>query len=419
MNSGLTAQDVMLAAALIFGIATACQVVAPKLRVPALVLLLPAGFLFGLAAPQWRADVILGPAFPAVVDLIVAVILFQGGMGLTAIRLPHKDRVLVRRLIGVGAPVTGVAATLAAHVLLGLDWPIAVMLGTILIVSGPTVLNPILDFAQPNARVRGILTWEGTTLDPIGALIAVVAFQIVKASSSTSPAEAVVLFLTGVLVALVAAAIGVVIFVVGGLLARGNKTLGTQVLLGSVIVTAGLANSITDDSGLLAALIMGITAPRLARRFGASLSDATPFFDTIVSIGIGVLFVSIAALVPSPTVTTVLLPTLLVTAILMLVVRPLVVAGCTRHTDLTTNERIFIGWMDPRGIVAAATASSVGAVLVSLQIPDADQLLPAAFIVIAVTVTVYGLTAVPLARRLGIRASPDGTSTDPTTSAAD
>ena len=267
MNSGLTAQDVMLAAALIFGIATACQVVAPKLRVPALVLLLPAGFLFWARRPAVArgCDPGTGPS-RAVVDLIVAVILFQGGMGLTAIRLPTRIRVLVRRLIGVGAPVTGVAATLAAHVLLGLDWPIAVMLGTILIVSGPTVLNPILDFAQPNARVRDPHL-GGHHLDPIGALIAVVAFQIVKASSSTSPAEAVVLFLTGVLVALVAAAIGVVIFVVGGLLARGNKTLGTQVLLGSVIVTAGLANSITDDSGLLAALIMGITAPRLARRF--------------------------------------------------------------------------------------------------------------------------------------------------------
>lgn len=396
----------MLAAALIFGIATACQVVAPKLRIPALVLLLPAGFLFGWVAPQWRADVLLGPAFPAVVDLIVAVILFQGGMGLTSIRLPRRDRSLVRRLLWVGAPVTGVAATVAGHVLLGLDWPIAAMLGTILIVSGPTVVTPILDFARPDDRVRGILVWEGTILDPIGALVAVVAFQMIKASTSTSLADGVALFVGGLLVAVASAAVGVLMFVIGGHLVRGNRMLGTQVLLGSVIVTAGLANSVTDDSGLLAALIMGMTAPRLARRFGASLSDADPFFDTIVSIGIGVLFVSIAALVPSPTVAAVLLPAVVMAVVLMVVVRPAVAAVCTRGTDLSRGERIFIGWMDPRGIVAAATASSVGAVLVSLQIPDADQLLPAAFIVIAVTVTGYGLTAVPLARTLGIQAAP-------------
>ncbi len=404
MDSTLSAQDIMLAVALVFGVATACQLVAPKLRIPALVLLLPAGFLLGLLAPQWRADAILGPAFPVIVDLVVAVILFQGGLGLTAIPLPHEQRAVVRRLIYFGAPVTGLAAAAAAHVLLGMDWPIAFMLGAILIVSGPTVVTPILDFAQPNAKVRGILQWEGTLLDPLGALVAVVVFQILKASDATTPTEAVGLFLGGIVVALVAAAFGVLLFVVGGHLARGNATLGTQVLLGSVVVTAGLANAVTDDSGLLAALLMGMAAPRVARHFGASLTEGTPFFDTIVSIGIGVLFVAIAGLVPSPLVLPLILPTLGVAVFLMLVVRPVVTAVSTRRSDLTRNERVFIGWMDPRGIVAAATASSVGAVLVALEIPDAAELLPAAFIVIAVTVTVYGLTAVPVVRRLGIRA---------------
>ena len=403
MDSTLSTQDIMLAAALVFGVATACQIIAPKLRVPALVLLLPAGFLLGLLAPQWRADVILGPAFPVIVDLVVAVILFQGGLGLTSIPLPQEQRAVVRRLLYIGAPITWLAASVGAYALLGMDWPIALMLGAILIVSGPTVVTPILDFAQPNTKVRGILQWEGTILDPLGALVAVVVFQVIKASDSSTPVEAVTLFLWGILVAVVAAGIGVILFVLGGHLVRGNKMLGTQVLLGSVIVTAGLANAVTDDSGLLAALLMGMAAPRVAKRFGASLSDGVPFFDTIVSIGIGVLFIAISALVPSPTVLTVLLPALGLCLILMLVVRPAVAALSTHRSDLSRSERVFIGWMDPRGIVAAATASSVGAVLVALKVPDAEALLPAAFIVIAVTVTIYGLTAVPLARRLGIR----------------
>ncbi len=405
MDPTLSTQDVMLAIALIFGIATACQLVAPRLRIPSLVLLLPAGFLLGLVAPQWRADALLGPSFPVIVELVVAVILFQGGLGLTTIPLPKDQRVIVRRLLYIGAPLTWLGATFAAHVLLGMDWPIAFMLGAILIVSGPTVVTPILDFARPNATVRGILQWEGTLLDPLGALIAVVTFQVVKASSSTGPVEAVELFVGGLLVAVVAAAIGVAFFVVGGLLAKGNKTLGTQVLLGSVIVTAGLANSVSDDSGLLAALLMGMAAPRVAARFGTSLEGGMAFFDTIVSIAIGVLFVSIAGLVPSPIVLSLLLPTLGVALFLMVLVRPLVAAVATRRSVLSRNERVFVGWMDPRGIVAAATASSVGTVLVALRIPGAAELLPAAFIVIAITVTTYGLTAVPVARRLGIQAA--------------
>lgn len=395
----------MLIAALVFGIATTCQVVAPKLRVPALVLLLPAGFVLGLVAPQYRLDQVLGPVFPVAVDLIVAVILFQGGMGLSAIPLKGKDRRVVRNLLWFGAPITGLAATAAAHYILGMEWPMAFMLGAIIIVSGPTVVTPILDFAQPNARVRGILIWEGTILDPVGALIAVVVFSIIKASNTTSLADGVLIFIGGLVVAVVAAAIGTLLFTVGGLLVRGNRVLATEVLLGSVIVTAGLANAVSDDSGLLAALLMGIAAPRVAKKFGASLDNGTPFFDTIVSIGIGVLFISIAALVPSATVMTVLWPTVAITAILMFVVRPIVAAICTAGAGLVRNERIFIGWMDPRGIVAAATASSVGAVLVSLNIPDAGELLPAAFIIIAVTVVIYSLTATPVVRLLRVQAA--------------
>lgn len=395
----------MLIAALVFGIATTCQVVAPKLRVPALVLLLPAGFVLGLVAPQYRLDQVLGPVFPVAVDLIVAVILFQGGMGLSAIPLKGKDRRVVRNLLWFGAPITGLAATAAAHYILGMEWPMAFMLGAIIIVSGPTVVTPILDFAQPNARVRGILIWEGTILDPVGALIAVVVFSIIKASNTTSLADGVLIFIGGLVVAVVAAAIGTLLFTVGGLLVRGNRVLATEVLLGSVIVTAGLANAVSDDSGLLAALLMGIAAPRVAKKFGASLDNGTPFFDTIVSIGIGVLFISIAALVPSATVMTVLWPTVAITAILMFVVRPIVAAICTAGAGLVRNERIFIGWMDPRGIVAAATASSVGAVLVSLNIPDAGELLPAAFIIIAVTVVIYSLTATPVVRLLKVQAA--------------
>ena len=398
-----TSQQIILAVVLVFGIATACQVIAPKLRIPALVLLLPAGFILGIVAPGDTPATVLGPIFSIAVDFVVAIILFQGGVGLTRIKLHGKDRSVVRRLVFIGAPITGVLASLAAHFIIGMPWPVAIMLGAILIVSGPTVINPILDFARPAGRVRGILVWEGTLLDPLGALVAVVIFQIIKASDATTIADGVAIFIGGILVAIVAAAVGTALFVIGGRLVGGSAMLATQVVLASVLVTAGLANLVSDDSGLLAALLMGIAAPRIAKRLGATTTQETPFFDTIVSIGIGVLFVSISALVPLDTVEQILVPTLIVAILLIVVQRPLVSLLCSFGSGLTRKERIFIAAMDPRGIVAAATASSVGAVLVAANVPGAQELLPAAFIIIAVTVTFYGLTAIPAAKVLGLR----------------
>ena len=403
-----TSQQIILAVVLVFGIATACQVIAPKLRIPALVLLLPAGFILGIVAPGDTPATVLGPIFSIAVDFVVAIILFQGGVGLTRIKLHGKDRSVVRRLVFIGAPITGVLASLAAHFIIGMPWPVAIMLGAILIVSGPTVINPILDFARPAGRVRGILVWEGTLLDPLGALVAVVIFQIIKASDATTIADGVAIFIGGILVAIVAAAVGTALFVIGGRLVGGSAMLATQVVLASVLVTVGLANLVSDDSGLLAALLMGIAAPRIATRLGATTTQETPFFDTIVSIGIGVLFVSISALVPLDTVEQILVPTLIVAILLIVVQRPLVSLLCSFGSGLTRKERIFIAAMDPRGIVAAATASSVGAVLVAANVPGAQELLPAAFIIIAVTVTFYGLTAIPAAKVLGLRQPPEG-----------
>lgn len=405
--STLSPSQIMLAAALVMGLATACQVVAPRLRIPSLILLLPAGLLLGFLAPQLRFDAILGNAFPVVVDLVVAIILFNGGLELSRSSLQGPDHSVVRRLVWIGAPITWLAGSATAHLLLGLTWSMAFMLGAILVVSGPTVVTPILDFARPKQRVRGILQWEGTLLDPMGALLAVVVFQVIKASGATSLAEAVALFLGGLFIGIVAAAFGVLLFVIGGRLVRGNNLLGTQVIVGSVIVTAGVANYLANETGLIAALLMGLAAPRIARRFGASLSDATPFFSAIVSIGIGVLFVAIAALVPLQAVVSILVPTVAMGLVLIVIVRPLVTLLTTARAGLTRQERAFIAWMDPRGIVAAATASSIGATLVTLKLPGAEKLLPATFIIITITVAIYGLTATPVASALHLRQRED------------
>jgi NhaP-type Na+/H+ or K+/H+ antiporter len=205
------------------------------------------------------------------------------------------------------------------------------------------------------------------------------------------------------LTAAIVGSFGVLLFVIGGHLAKGSQLLGTQVLLGSVILSAGIANAISANSGLLTALLLGISAPKVAKKFGGSLVDARPFFDTVVSIGIGVLFISIAALVPYDSVLAILWPTLLIAVILIVIVRPVVAAIGTAGSSLTLNERAFVAWMDPRGIVAAATASSVGTSLIAAKVAGAEELLPAAFIIIFATVVVYSLSAAPVAKALNVR----------------
>jgi NhaP-type Na+/H+ or K+/H+ antiporter len=346
---------------------------------------------------------ILGAAFPVAVDLMVALILFQGGMALGDVSLSGSDGRVIRKLIWIGGAITFVAGSLATHFVLGLAWPLAALLGAILIVSGPTVVTPILDLVRLKPRVRGILLWEGTSLDPIGAIFAVLIFQVVSATNSSSGLEAVGTFFLSFLVAVLVAAAAVLLTVLGLKFVRPNHMLGTQVLIASVIVATGVANFLAQDSGLLTALLMGIASPRLAKRLGTSLDQVKPFFNTIASIGIGVLFISIAALVPSPLISEIAFPAIGVALVLILIVRPLISLVCTTGAGLSGKERSFIGWMDPRGIVAAATASSVGAALVADKVPGAEKLLPAAFIIITVTVFVYGLTAVPVASALGLR----------------
>jgi len=246
------------------------------------------------------------------------------------------------------------------------------------------------------------LLWEGTSLDPIGAIAAVAIYQVIRAGDGKAPIEAIATLFWSFAVAVVFAVLGLALAVWGSKLVRGNGVLGTQVLIGVVVFVAGLANFVASGSGLLAALLMGIGIYPLAKRFNTSLDQINPFFDTVTSIGIGVLFISIAAIVPSPLVSTVVLPAIGVALILIIVARPLVAFLCTGGAGLSRNERTFIGWVDPRGIVAAATASSLGASLVAANVVGADKLLPAVFIVITVTVGVYGLTAVPVAQWLGL-----------------
>ena len=395
----MSASQIFLGIALTIGFAVGCQIVAAKLRIPAIILLLPVGFAAGALIPAVNPDKLFGAAFPPLVSIAVAIVLFDGGLDLVRKRMGGEDRSVVGRLRNLGIPITWAGAGLLAGLLLGLPFQAAVMLGAILIVSGPTVVTPILAAARPGKRLTSILGYEGTEVDPIGALVAVGVYQILVSHHSHTVVAGLAGFAGRIGIGLIGGTAGIAIlwFLLKKLKLRG--ILAAEAILASVIVAAGVCDAVQSDTGLVAAIFMGIVITNWP---GIHVSEDRPQLKTMVQLIIGVLFISISATVTPASLHGVLWPSLVLVAGLVLVVRPLVAVIATVRTNLTRNERIFIGAMDPRGIVAASTAANFSAPLVALGIAGAEKLLPATFLVIVGTVAIYGLSATPLAKALGL-----------------
>jgi NhaP-type Na+/H+ or K+/H+ antiporter len=395
----VTTDQILFGVGLTLVLAVGSQVLASRLRIPALIVLLPVGFIAGALTDDINPNNLLGPAFQPLVSLSVAVILYNSGLGLDLRKLTGHTRHTVIRLLGIGVPLTWGFAALLAVPLLGMTMNAALMLGAILVVSGPTVVGPLLNFVRPSDRVQRILAWEGSLIDPVGGILGALVFAGVSASASGGFSHPIGQFAASISVGLLGGIIGIGLLWLLLHVLRLSEVLGTTAQLACVIAVAAACDIVREDSGLVAAIVMGLAVANL-RGFG--ISARRPFFETLVQLIIGLLFVSISATVTPQSLRHVVLPTLALVAVLVLVTRPLVAYLSTLGTDLNRGERLFVGWMDPRGIVAAATASTFAPTLVSDGIGGASKILPATFLVIVSTVALYGLTATTVARRLGV-----------------
>ncbi|GJF34838.1 hypothetical protein KNE206_75380 [Kitasatospora sp. NE20-6] len=395
----MTADEVFAGVGIIVVLAVGCQLLASRLRVPALLLLLPGGFTAGALTDDVDPQRLLGEAFSPLVSLAVAVILYDAGLGLDLKRLTGHNRRVVIRLIWLGTVLTWASAALFAVPVLDMSKRAAVMLGAILVVSGPTVVGPLLNFVRPSERLQRILVWEGSLIDPVGGILGALVFHAVTGSGQGGLVRQAGAFWISAGVGLTGGAVGA--WVLWELLRRLQlgEVLGTTVQFAAVVGVAAACDAFRDDTGLIAAVVMGMAMANLP---GVDIPSRRPFFETLVSLIIGLLFVSISATVTPASLRHVVLPTLALVAVLVLVTRPLVAHLASLRTDVPRGERWFIGWMAPRGIVAAATASTFSVTLVDQGIAGADRILPATFVVIVATVTLYGLTAFPAARRLGV-----------------
>lgn len=392
----------LLELALIVLLGFVARWVAWRIHLPSILLLLISGIVAGPILGVLNPDELMGNVLTPFVSISVALILFEGGLSLN-IRELREIGGVVRNLVTIGALVTWVLAAFAAWLILELDFMLAVLLGAVFVVTGPTVVIPLLRHVRPTMRIRNTIKWEGILNDPVGAILAVLVFEFILTGGGENPgAEFLYSVLTGVGVGLIGGAVIVLVLRLHWV----PEMLDNAFSLAMIVFAFALSNHYQPESGLIATTVMGVA---LANQRFTPVKHIVEFKENLRVLIISTLFVLLAARLQADQIEEVWVPSLGYLAFLLAIARPATVWVSCLGSKLSSEERIFLGWMAPRGIVAAAVASIFAERLALLGYPEAEQLVPITFLVIIGTVTIYGLTASPLARRLGLaEPSPQG-----------
>lgn len=400
------AEHFILEIASIILLGVAAQWLAWRLRLPGILLLLLFGFIAGPVLGILDPDALLGDLLFPFVSVSVGIILFEGGLSLRMADWRQAGSV-IRRLITVGALVTWALSIVAALLFLDLSLPLVLQFTAILVVTGPTVVTPLLRFVRPIGRVGPILRWEGILIDPVGATLALLVFEAIRIANVQQAALNSLLDIgETIVVGSVGGYVGARLLLL--VMKRGwiPESLQNPLILGSVIGIFAVSNELQAESGLLATTVMGIV---LANQREVVLRHVVEFKENLGLLLLSALFILLAARVNIEQLQDIGPGSLLFLAAMILVVRPLSVAVSTWGSTLTWRERLFMAWMAPRGIVAAAISSIFALRLAEEGFAQAELLVPLAFVVIVGTCLVYGLTSLPLAKRLGLaRPSPEG-----------
>lgn len=386
----------LVALASIFVLGTGAQWLAWRLKIPAIILLLVVGCLAGSVSGFINPEEVFGDLLLPLVSLSVGLILFEGGLNLRLRELSQTWRSLLGLLI-IGVIVTWAGATMAGILILNLPRSVALILGAVLTVTGPTVIGPLLREIRPSGRVGAISKWEGIIVDPIGATLAVLVFEVVDSIRSAQFGQATqealsglaIVTATGLSIGLAAAAILVVMLKKYWIPDHLHNPMALMFVC-TVYTTSEL---IHHEAGLLATTVMGIA---MANQRWVSIHRIMEFKESLTVLLISMLFIVLSARVPISSVFDLGWRGIAFAGALIIVIRPLAVWASTIGSGLTASERLFLCWFAPRGIVAAAV-SSVFALRMG---PSGAAIAPATFIVIISTVTIYGITSKWLAVRL-------------------
>ncbi len=372
---------------------------AHRIRISAIVLLLLGGILAG---PSFlgiiRPDLLSQEALKTIVALAIGLILFEGGLTLN-IKEYRKVSREIKGLLTIGVIVTWLGASICVHFLFPhFSWEFALLAGSLVIVTGPTVVGPLLKRIHAKKKLSSILHWEGILIDPIGVFIALLCYEWISSGGYHALASFMTRFAVGISLG---ALCGIVVAVIIKKSWISQENLNGFVLA-SAIISFTLAEKVAHESGLLSVIISGCIIGHLDRK---QLEPVKAYKEHLIEILIGLLFILLAANLDVSSFSLYGVPLLIAVLLLMLIVRPFNVFLSTLGSDLKFKEKIFLSWVAPRGIVAASMASLFAINLKhdGIYVPEQAQFLETfTYSVIIATVLFQGLTAGWVGRRLGV-----------------
>ena len=404
---------VELAGIIILGILA--QWVAWKFKIPAILPLILIGLLVGPIAaefltstgskwiePVWNGErgLFAGEGLFYFVSLAISIILFEGGLTLKMSEIKNVGPVITK-LITLGSLVTFLAAGVAAHYIFGLNWRISFLFSALIIVTGPTVITPILRNIPLKKDISAVLKWEGILIDPIGALVAVLVFEFISVEGGGEFTKTALIEFGKIV--LFGSTFGFTFAHALNFLI--NKKLIPHYLLNvfalaSVLGVFVLSDSFAHESGLLSVVVMGMV---LGNTNSGYLKELLYFKESLSVLLISILFIVLSANINMEELYLIFnWKTAALLAIIIFLIRPLGVFLSTNKSKLGLNEKLFISWVGPRGIVAAGIASLFGSKLALKGVSGAEYITPLVFAVVLTTVLLNATTARFFAKIVGV-----------------
>ncbi|EJG0985568.1 sodium:proton antiporter [Vibrio parahaemolyticus] len=372
-----------------------CQWLAWRLRLPAILFLLLAGLIVGPFMQWLKPDEILGNLLFPLVSLAVAVILFEGSLTLNFKEIRGVSG-SVWSIVSIGAIISWAATSVATHYFLGFTWELAMLFGSLTVVTGPTVIVPLLRTVRPNSTLANILRWEGILIDPLGALFVVMVYEFIVSHSAVNSME-----VFGTIIA-----VGVILGVASGaavatVLRRAwlPEYLQPFAVLMVVLGVFSVSNHIESEAGLLTVTVMGMW---LANAKDINIQQILHFKEHLTILLITGLFIFLAARISLDDFAALGSGALLLFVFMQLVSRPLSIFLSTMRSNLNLQDKLFLSWVAPRGIVAASISSLFAIKLTEYGVDGASLLVPMTFMVIIGTVVLQSATARPMAIALGV-----------------
>ncbi len=392
-------EEILVGLASIVALGISAQWLAWRTKLPAILMLLTFGIVAGPVTGLINPDKLMGDLLSPFVSISVAIILFEGGLSLSMSEFRKIGGVVIK-LITIGVAITWVLSAVAAYYFLDLGIEISILFGAILIVTGPTVIIPLLRQVRPTETAGSVLKWEGIVNDPIGAMMSVLVFEIIIAGGFESiSSKAGMVIVTTIIDGSFFGALGAGIMYIMMKKHWIPDFLQNPVTLMIVIVIFTASNLLQHESGLLAVTVMGIL---LANQKDVRVKHIIEFKENLQVLLISTLFILLASRLKIEHLDYFNINSLYFLLALILVVRPASIFIATMKSKLNIREKAFLSWMAPRGIVAAAISAIFALRLEEEGYAIAEQLVPYTFIVIIATVTIYGLSAIPVARLLGV-----------------